>query len=115
MNVEKLQKLAGSVRTGGKGSARRKHKAMHKGSAMDDKKLQATLKRLGVTPIPGIEEVNIFKDDDVVHFVNPKGKCAQYYFPYAHVLFNPQFLFHVVVFVTSVSHHSPHRRFLFCS
>ena len=74
MNLERLQKLAGTVRTGGKGSVRRKHKAVHKASAMDDKKLQATVKRLGVTRIAGIEEVNVFKDDDVVHFINPKGK-----------------------------------------
>lgn len=76
MNLERLQKLAGTVRTGGKGSVRRKHKAVHKASAMDDKKLQATLKRLGVTPIPGIEEVNVFKDDDVVHFINPKVQAS---------------------------------------
>jgi nascent polypeptide-associated complex subunit beta len=30
---------------------------VHKAAAQDDKKLQATLKRLGVNNIPGIEEV----------------------------------------------------------
>jgi nascent polypeptide-associated complex subunit beta len=61
-------------RTGGKGSMRRKHKAVHKHSAGDDKKLQSTLKKLQVNPIPQIEEVNMFKDDGaVIHFKNPKG------------------------------------------
>lgn len=47
---------------------------MHKTTSTDDKRLQNTLKRLGVNTIPGIEEVNIFKENnDVVHFVNPKG------------------------------------------
>lgn len=42
----------------------------------DDKRLQNTLKRLGVNNIPGIEEVNLFKDNGtVIHFKNPKV-CA---------------------------------------
>ena len=52
----------------------RKKKAVHKAATTDDKRLQNTLKRLGVNSIPGIEEVNIFKDDTVIHFSNPKGK-----------------------------------------
>jgi hypothetical protein len=32
---------------------------------------------LGVNTIPGIEEVNIFKDETVIHFVNPKGIALQ--------------------------------------
>ena len=53
------QKFAGSAtgRIGGKGTVRRKRKTVHKVAAQDDKKLQATLKRLGVNNIPGIEEV----------------------------------------------------------
>ncbi len=40
---------------------------------LDDKKLTAALKRLGVQNIPGIEEINLFKEDgDVIHFKNPK-------------------------------------------
>lgn len=46
---------------------------MHKTTSTDDKRLQNTLKRLGVNTIPGIEEVNIFLGDDVVNFTNPKG------------------------------------------
>ena len=53
--------------------SRRKKKAVHKVSTTDDKRLQATLKRLGVNTIPGIEEVNLFHDNDVIHFTNPKG------------------------------------------
>ena len=49
---------------------------MHKTTSTDDKRLQNTLKRLGVNTIPGIEEVNIFKDDDVVHFTNPKVQAS---------------------------------------
>lgn len=45
------------AQVGGKGTVRRKHKAAHKAAGADDKKLQATLKRLGVNPLPAIEEV----------------------------------------------------------
>ncbi|KAJ9180987.1 hypothetical protein P3X46_009164 [Hevea brasiliensis] len=76
MNREKLMKMAGAVRTGGKGSMRRKKKAVHKTTTMDDKRLQSTLKRIGVNAIPAIEEVNIFKDDIVIQFVNPKVQAS---------------------------------------
>mmetsp|Transcript_7055 Transcript_7055/g.18953 ORF Transcript_7055/g.18953 Transcript_7055/m.18953 type:complete len:154 (+) Transcript_7055:147-608(+) len=77
MDRDKLAKMAGAVRTGGKGSVRRKKKAVHKTTSTDDKRLQNTLKRLGVNTIPGIEEVNIFKEqNDVVHFVNPKVQAS---------------------------------------
>ena len=70
----KLARMQKSVRTGGKGSVRRKKKAVHKTTTTDDKRLQNTLKRLGVNTIPGIEEVNLFKDNgSVIHFSNPKG------------------------------------------
>ena len=52
----------------------RKKKAVHKTTTTDDKRLQSTLKRIGVNAIPAIEEVNIFKDDVVIQFNNPKGK-----------------------------------------
>ncbi|KAJ0808100.1 putative nascent polypeptide-associated complex NAC domain, NAC A/B domain superfamily [Helianthus annuus] len=76
MNVEKLQKMAGAVRTGGKGSVRRKKKAVHKTTSTDDKRLQSTLKRLGVNQIAQIEEFNIYKDDKVIHFLNPKVQAS---------------------------------------
>ncbi|XP_020587740.1 basic transcription factor 3-like [Phalaenopsis equestris] len=76
MNVERLQKMAGAVRTGGKGSMRRKKKAVHKTTTTDDKRLQSTLKRIGVNVIPSIEEVNIFKDDTVIQFQSPKVQAS---------------------------------------
>lgn len=58
------------------GTARRKKKVVHK-TATDDKKLQSTLKKLGVNNIPGIEEVNMFKDDgNVLHFATPKVQAS---------------------------------------
>lgn len=66
-----------STATGGKGTVRRKHKAVHKTATSDDKKLGSTLKKLGVTNIPAIEEVNIFTNDSkVIHFQNPKVQAS---------------------------------------
>ncbi|XP_062509494.1 transcription factor BTF3 homolog 4-like [Corticium candelabrum] len=77
MNQEKLKQLQQQVRIGGKGSARRKKKVVHRTATTDDKKLQSTLKRLSVNSIPGIEEVNMIKDDGtVVHFNNPKVQAS---------------------------------------
>eukprot|EP01025_Chloroclados_australasicus_P030351 TRINITY_DN3046_c1_g1_i5.p1 TRINITY_DN3046_c1_g1~~TRINITY_DN3046_c1_g1_i5.p1 ORF type:complete len:203 (-),score=26.52 TRINITY_DN3046_c1_g1_i5:61-669(-) len=76
MDVDRLKKLAGAVRTGGKGTVRRKKKAVHKATSTDDKRLQNTLKRLGVNTIPGIEEVMIMKDSQVIHFSNPKVQAS---------------------------------------
>ena len=56
------------------GTQRRKKKIVHK-TATDGKKLQNTLKRLGVNSIQSTEEVNMIKDNGyVLHFTNPKGK-----------------------------------------
>ena len=67
-----------SASTGGKGSARRKKKTTNRSSAaQSDAKLSTTLKKLGATNIPGIEEVNLFKEDGrVIHFVNPKVQAS---------------------------------------
>ena len=63
--------------TGGGGNARRKKKATPKISAADDKKVANNLKRLNPQTIPGIEEVNIFKENnEVIHFVQPKVQAA---------------------------------------
>jgi len=72
---ERLKEKFGdrSSRTGGKGAVRRKYKAPAKTATQDDKRLNSQLKRLNVTQIPAIEEVNLFKDDGtVVHFTKPK-------------------------------------------
>merc|ERR1712168_249302 len=77
MNPEKLKKLQGEVRLGGKGTARRKKKVVHKTATTDDKKLQSTLKKLAVNTIPNIEEVNMIRDDGtVLHFNNPKVQAS---------------------------------------
>ena len=66
-----------AAQTGGKGTVRRKHKAVHKTATSDDKKLGSTLKKLGVTNIPAIEEVNLFTaDSKVIHFQNPKVQAS---------------------------------------
>ncbi|KAI8927165.1 NAC domain-containing protein [Entophlyctis helioformis] len=76
MNPEKLAKLQASVRIGGKGTPRRKVKKVHH-TAGDDKKLQATLKKLNCQPVPGIEEVNMFKNDTtILNFAAPKVQAA---------------------------------------
>lgn len=50
-------------------------------TAQDDKKLQGALKKLNVQPIPGVEEVNMFREDgNVLHFTAPKGECLVIYF-----------------------------------
>lgn len=63
---------------GGKGTPRRKVVPKPKAAtAQDDKKLQGALKKLNVQPIPGVEEVNMFKEDgNVLHFTAPKGPCS---------------------------------------
>lgn len=80
MNQEKLKKLqasAASVRIGGKGTPRRKKKVIHQTPGTDDKKLQSVLKKLAVNQIPGIEEVNMIKNDGtVIHFNNPKAQAS---------------------------------------
>ena len=57
-------------------SRRSKHKAVHKTASNDDKRLDNTVKRLGVQQIPGIEEVNIFQEDSVIHYTNPTVKAS---------------------------------------
>merc|ERR1712193_566684 len=77
MNVEKLKQLQAQVRIGGKGTVRRKKKVVHRTATTDDKKLQSSLKKLSVNNIPGIEEVNMIKDDGtVIHFNNPKVQAS---------------------------------------
>merc|ERR1719473_2264067 len=74
---QKLAQKFASVRTGGAGTLRRKQKKTSKIGIADDKALQAQFKRLGVNNIPGIEEVNMFKDDGtVLHFQAPKVQAS---------------------------------------
>ncbi|XP_037462911.1 nascent polypeptide-associated complex subunit beta-like [Triticum dicoccoides] len=76
MNKERLMKMVGAVHTGGKGTVHRKKKAVHKTGTTDDKRLLSALKRVGVNTIPTIEKVNIFKEDLVIQFLNPKVQAS---------------------------------------
>ena len=68
------EKFGEGARIGGKGSQRRKVKTVHKTQITDDKKLKTTIRKYGVQPLPGIEEVNMFKEDNsILHFKNPEG------------------------------------------
>ena len=50
---------------------------VHRTATTDDKRLQSSLKKLSVNTIPGIEEVNMIKDDgSVIHFNNPKVQAS---------------------------------------
>lgn len=74
---EKLKAKFSDVRTGGKGTSRRKKRVVHVTGVNDEKKLQGYFKRIGAQPIPGIEEVNMFHNNgDVTHFKNPKFLAA---------------------------------------
>ncbi|OMJ94265.1 hypothetical protein SteCoe_2605 [Stentor coeruleus] len=75
--IEARKKLAAkfgdNLRIGGKGSMRKKNKVPHKANQVDDKKVKSAIKKLGVQPLPGIDEVNFFQDDNtVLHFENPQ-------------------------------------------
>jgi len=76
--LAKLQAQSAANRIGGKGTVRRKVVRKPKPSgAQDDKKLQGALKKLNVQPIPGVEEVNMFREDgNVLHFSAPKVHAA---------------------------------------
>ena len=76
---EQLQMHVAGVRTGGKGTVRRKRKVVHKTASGDDKRVMQTLQHLPhFTPLSGIEEANIFtKNGDVIHFENPKVCASQ--------------------------------------
>ena len=69
---------AAGSRQGGKGTMRRVKKTASKSSAGEtDRKLAGVVKKLGATNIPGIEDVNLFKEDGkVIHFVNPKVQAS---------------------------------------
>ena len=64
------------VQDGGAGSMRLKAKGAHK-SGGDDLKLGGVLKKMALTPINGMEEVNIFKaDGNVIHIQQPKIQAS---------------------------------------
>uniref|UniRef100_A0A8C6QG10 Transcription factor BTF3 n=1 Tax=Nannospalax galili TaxID=1026970 RepID=A0A8C6QG10_NANGA len=68
MNQENLAKLQAQVHIGGKGTAHRKKKVVHRTATADDKKLQFSLKKLGV---------NMFTNQGtVIHFNNPEVQAS---------------------------------------
>eukprot|EP00392_Amoebophrya_sp_AT5.2_P007232 g7246.t1 len=73
-------------RIGGKGTQRRKVKAKTPNVVVnDDKKLVTQFKKMGLNPIPGIEEVNMFTDkNEVIHFKDPKVRPLVLYYHYVH-------------------------------
>ncbi|KAJ2381639.1 Nascent polypeptide-associated complex subunit beta [Coemansia sp. RSA 2559] len=73
MNPEKLAKLQSQVRTGGKGTPRRKVKKPVKPVVKEDPKIASTLKQLNVQPIPDVEAISMFKEDGkVIGFTAPR-------------------------------------------
>ncbi|EHB07375.1 Transcription factor BTF3 [Heterocephalus glaber] len=77
MNQKKLAKLQAQVCIGGKGTAHRKKRVVHRTATADDKNLQFSLKKLGVNSISGIEEVNTFTNQrTVIHFNNPEVQAS---------------------------------------
>ena len=76
VNNDKLAKLQAQALSAS--GPRRKVKKAHKTVGGDDKKLQASLKKLNAQNVPGIEEINMFQEDgNVIHFKVPKGKALQ--------------------------------------
>jgi hypothetical protein len=77
---EKLKARFGNVETkiGGKGTTHRPAKTASKASAVDEKKLQAGLKKLAMNTVPSIETVQVIKSDgSVVQLSSPKGSCGE--------------------------------------
>jgi UDP-sugar pyrophosphorylase len=64
-----------NTKTGGSKNRMRRRKFRGSGRTANDfeKRLQSSLQKLGCSTIPGIDEVNLFKDDGtVLHFTKPK-------------------------------------------
>ena len=84
MNQEKLKQLQAQVRIGGKGTARRKKKVVHRTATTDDKKLQSSLKKLSVSkirfwmkffPVKNVREMATFFKMFVTKTMSRKKSC----------------------------------------
>ena len=75
---EMIEARAAAVRVGGKGTVRRTTKVHRKdNSAKEDKNVQATLKKLGVTPVSEIDEAFFIKTDGSgMVFKQPKVQAS---------------------------------------
>ncbi|ORY74774.1 NAC domain-domain-containing protein [Leucosporidium creatinivorum] len=76
--LKKLQAKTAGLRIGGKGTQRKKVVAKARpGAVVEDKKLQAALKKLELSALTGVEEVNMFYENtNVLHFTAPKVHAA---------------------------------------
>ena len=68
MNPEKLKQMQANVRIGGKGTARRKKKVVHRTATTDDKKLQSSLKKLSGTDNKTLKLVNYTSKSKQIDF-----------------------------------------------
>ena len=72
--------IKAATRIGGKGTPRRKISKKPTASTAtinEERKLASTTKKLGVQPIPAIEEVNLFQEDgNIIHFKNPQVRAS---------------------------------------
>ncbi|CRH03893.1 basic transcription factor 3b, putative [Plasmodium relictum] len=68
------EKMGGSQRQiGGKGSARRKIKKIHKNSISNEKKISLILKKIGASYFGDVDEISIYRTDDTyLEFKKPK-------------------------------------------
>lgn len=73
MDIVKLKKMEDSVRIGGKGSVRRKHKHVQTSSNLEEKRLQATLGKLSLNQMPGIQQISVqMRDGNEIIVPMPK-------------------------------------------
>ncbi|XP_050743209.1 uncharacterized protein LOC108025637 [Drosophila biarmipes] len=73
MDPSKLKKMEDVVRIGGKGSVRRKHKHVQSSPALGEKRLQATLAKLPLQEVPGIQEITLeMNDSSEILLMSPK-------------------------------------------
>jgi nascent polypeptide-associated complex subunit alpha len=76
-NNAQLAKLMASTRIGGKGTVRRKTKRVSARPAYDEKKLAASLQKLGISSVPGIEEATLMTSDgELLSFSNAKVSAS---------------------------------------
>jgi nascent polypeptide-associated complex subunit beta len=72
VDQEKLAKLKAAAAERAGGMRRKPAKVVHNATS-DDKKVQGSLKKLGLQPLGGIEEANLFhQDSSVTHISNPR-------------------------------------------
>ena len=79
MNQDKLTQPQAEVLTGGKGTAHRKKTVVHRTARVDDRKLQFSVKKLGINNISCIGEapVSMFTNQEtVIPFNNPKVRAS---------------------------------------